>query len=194
MDIFENCMSKKNYNKFKLLEDNYEKILCEIPHFDINKVSIYRKQNEWNNEKGGQLAEKLHINKEWIGTWDFSKKWFNFPLIYYDNIIGFAESLCPTTISILKKIGGINIAGFSLLLPNTSLQPHTDSTGPTYNSMALNMHLIGEKSSLYVKNNGSYHNYTHKNGSIVIFNPENQHYADNMSCINRIILYIDFAL
>jgi aspartyl/asparaginyl beta-hydroxylase (cupin superfamily) len=194
MNVFENCNSKKSYNKFKLLEDSYKDIICEIPQFDINKVSIYREQNEWNNEKGIKLAQKLHTNKEWVGSWDISKKWFNFPLMYYDNVIGFAETLCPTTISILKKIGGINIAGFSLLLPNASLQPHTDSTGPTYNSMALNMHLIGDNSTLYVKQNDSYHTYTHKNGNIVIFNSENEHYADNTGCVNRIILYIDFAL
>jgi hypothetical protein len=193
MKVFENYESKPNYNKFKLLEDNYEIILSEIPLFDINKVTIYRQYQEWNNEDGILLAEKLSTNTEWIGAWDISKKWFNFPLMGSNNVIGFAEQICPKTISLLKELGEIHIAGFSLLLPGATLQPHTDATGPSYNSMALNMHLSGYNSNLYVKINDSFQIYTHVDGKLVIFNSENLHYADNMGNENRIILYIDFG-
>jgi len=193
MEVFENYKSKPIYNKFKLLEDNYENILYEIPLFDINKVTIYRQYHEWNNEGGALFIEKLNNNTEWIGSWDIDKKWFNFPLMAFNNVIGVADKICPKTISLLKELGKIHIAGFSLLLPGTELQPHTDTTGPSHDSMALNMHLSGNNSNLYVKINDSFQIHKHSDGKLVIFNSENLHYADNMGNINRIILYIDFG-
>ena len=198
MELFENVDSRNYYNKFKLLEDSYEQIVNEIPPLDINKVTISRKMNEWinkdNMEAGQILLSKLNNNKEWIFSWDVNNKMFNFPLIYNDIVIGIADILCPTTINLLKKIGGIRIAGFSLLLPGASLNPHCDGTGPTYNSMALNMCLTGDKSSLYIRNKDNiYEKYIHTNGKLVIFNSEIEHYANNNGDINRVILYIDFS-
>ena len=192
INTFQNSESNDRYNKFKILEDNYKMILDEIPPFDITKITIERKRNEWNNEEGAMFLDKMNNNIEWVGSWDPSKKWFNFPLMYYNKVIGSAETICPNTIKILKQIGDINIAGFSLLLPTASLIRHTDTTGPNYDSMALNYFLVGDKSNLYVKFNKKYNTYTHERGKLVIFNSENEHYADNMGTENRIILYVDF--
>ena len=61
--------------------------------------------------------------------------------------------------------------------------------------MALNMCLTGDKSSLYIRNKDNiYEKYIHTNGKLVIFNSEIEHYANNNGDINRVILYIDFAL
>ena len=202
-DIFENCDSKKYYNKFKILEDSYEQIVNEIPPFDINKITIHREFNHWindsindnDNEQGKEFLEKINNNKEWIYAWDVNKKLFNFPLMYKDNVIGIADILFPVTIKLLKEIGGIRIAGLSMILPGGSLIPHRDDTGPSFNSMALNFCLTGDNSRLYVKRrNGKQETYIHKNGKLVIFNSELEHYADNNGIENRVILYIDFAL
>jgi len=180
------------YNKFRILEDSYKIILDEIPQFDITNITMKRQRNEWfGHNEGLTFIQKIN-NTEWHRAWDKSEKWFNFPLMYNNNIVGTSETICPNTIKILKEIGGINIAGFSLLLPDSTLEIHTDSTGPNNNSMALNMCLIGEKSHLYVKHDNIFHTYTHENGKLVIFNSENEHYADNLGVTNRIILYIDF--
>ena len=96
--------------------------------------------------------------------------------------------------SMLKQIGNINIAGFSLLLPNSALLPHCDNVGPTYNTMGVNMFLIGKNSSLYVKINNKFEQYKHEKGKLVIFNSENEHYADNNGDHNRIILYINIGI
>ena len=193
MEIFENCDSKTIYNKFKLLENSYKEIINEIPLFDIDKITVTRKFNEWDNENGRDFLEKkLKDNKEWIYSWDVNSKMFNFPLMYLNNVIGIADTLCPLTINLLKQMGGINVAGFSLILPGGSLVPHRDDTGPSFNSMALNMFLIGDNSRLYININDKYEQYIHKEGKIVIFNAENEHYADNNGEINRVILYVNF--
>jgi len=191
-NIFYSWYSDVKYNKFKILEDSYLQILAEVPHLNMDKIRIDRRQDQW-TDNSYSFIEELKYNKDWIRSWDPSKKWFNFPLIYRDKVIGLAKKLCPNTIKILKKIGSINIAGFSLLLPGCKLIPHCDSTGPSYNSMALNMMLDGKKSNLiveYLKKN----KYIHKNGKLVIFNSENIHYAENNGNTNRVILYIDFRL
>lgn len=178
-----------DYSKFKLLENNYLNILKEIPVFDISKVTIKRNAGDWLNDTADKIVDSLSNNKEWISSWDSSNTWFNFPLMYLNQTIGNADIICPNTINLLKQLNCINVAGFSLLLPNSSLPPHTDPTGPLYNSMALNMFLYGDSSNLIVQNN----KYIHKDGKLVIFNSENTHYAENNGLVNRVILYIDFS-
>jgi aspartyl/asparaginyl beta-hydroxylase (cupin superfamily) len=60
--------------------------------------------------------------------------------------------------------------------------------------MALNLKLIGDICNLYIKQNNEFIGHNHMTGKAVIFNSELEHYADNKSNSNRIILYIDFQV
>lgn len=181
------------FKHLKCLETNYMKIRDEIPIFDKSTVTIKRRQGAWyDTETGTNLLKELEINKNWVAGWDETNIWYNFPLMANNNILGDAEKLCPFTINLLKDIGNINIAGFSLILPNSQLPIHTDNTGPNFNSMALNMKLVGGICNLYVKKNNKFISHRHITGKPVIFNSELEHYADNQGSTNRILLYIDF--
>ena len=79
------------------------------------------------------------------------------------------------------------------MLPNTKLPIHTDNTGPSTNSMAVNMGLVSLDSGLYVKKNGKFRSIKHEDGKLIVFNSEMEHYADNKDMKNiRYIIYIDF--
>lgn len=182
------------YNKFKILELNYNLIISELPVFDINNVYLERNSTKWINDQSFDkiINEDLKNNDSWIRSSNTNNVWYTYPLIYKDKPVGRTEETCPLTIKLLQMLKGINICGFSLLLPNSKLPIHTDYTGPTYNSMALNMKLTGGICNLYIKNkNNKFIKYRHSVGKAVIFNSEVQHYADNNGSCNRIILYAD---
>lgn len=183
------------YKRFKTLETNYVKIRDEIPAFDKSTVTIKRGEGEWHDtESGANLLKTLETNKNWVAGWDKTNIWYNFPLIANNQVLGEAEKICPFTIDLLKEIGNINVAGFSLILPNSQLPVHQDDTGPTFNSMALNLKLIGGVCNLYIKQNNKFVSHRHMSGKAVIFNSEVDHYADNKGGTNRIILYLDFQI
>lgn len=183
----------EEYKKMKIVEDNYEIIKKEIPNFIFENIKIKRKKDDWGN-KGENLFKKLQNNKEWIFSWQAEDRWFSFPLMYNNYVIGSAEEICPNTIKILKSLGNIKTCGFTLLYPNSSLDIHTDFVGPSYNSMALNMSLTGTNSDLNIYHNDKKHTYVHENGKAVIFNSEFNHNASNNGDTNRVILYIDFEI
>jgi len=194
----------ETYPYLKILEENTNIIEKEIPYFNKNKVKITRKQTDWNNEGMDKLFEELKNNDSWIKSWD-GNSWYNFPLIYDNRVVGLAEKICPNTIKLLKKIP-IKVCGYSLLLPNSKISIHNDGTGPSYKSMAFNLHLKGNNSSLFVnpefvpENNVNVKNLElnkfiekkHEKHKAIIFNSEQYHYATNDGNVNRIILFIDF--
>jgi hypothetical protein len=202
----ENYCIKKNiflttsiheYQKFKILEHNWEIIRDEIPTFDKDKVIVERPDNIWTGEDMNKFMEIFKEKAVWtkalsnINTKTYA--WFNFPLVYENKLVGDVEKQCPETSKLLKNFN-IRIAGFSLILANSEIEKHTDNTGPNYNSMALNMNLIGKNTSLFIKphNNSKFIEYKHKEGDAVIFNSEKLHYAINREDKYRVLLYIDF--
>jgi aspartyl/asparaginyl beta-hydroxylase (cupin superfamily) len=180
------------FNKYKILENNINNIIQEIPLFDINKVTIERNSAKWiNDENFYKIYEELQNNDYWIRSSDTNNVWYTFPIILNNKFIGKAEELCPVTSLLLRQLNDINIAGFSLLLPKSQLPIHTDFTGPNYNSIAMNMKLTGGICNLYIKNKNKYNKHRHQIGNAVFFDSEVQHYADNQGTNNRVILYAD---
>lgn len=182
------------FGRFKILETSHAVLASEIPPFDQKKVTFKREDGVWLNKNPGEyeaMVKELSSNRDWIAGWDPDNKWYNFPLILKDQPIGFAKEMCPETIEIIQSIGGINTAGFTILLPHSRLPLHTDTTGPTYGTMAFNMMLSGEQSSLIV---GESAPHEHKLGEAVLFNSEIPHYARNDSDDIRTILYMDVVL
>ena len=188
MDLF---YTTKKYPKMKILEDNYEIIRKEIPDFVFEKIKIKRTRDEW-GDKATELFKILQTNREWVFSWQAEESWFSFPLMYKNFPIGYAEEICPNTIKILKSLGNIKTCGFALLYPKSSLPIHRDDAGPSFKSMALNMLLTGNDSSLNIYENNTKHIYKHNYGKAVIFNSELLHSATNNGDINRVILYVDF--
>lgn len=182
------------YPKLKILEDNWKVIASEIPYFDINKSDKFpkRSRSAWMNAEGQNLIENM--KSEWVQGWQGKNIWYNFPLMYNNNVIDQADKICPQTINLLKQIDSIQIAGYSLLLPHSKLSIHTDTTGKKYNSIASNFLLTPNNANVYIKNNsGKFVKYKHKLGKIVLFDATDEHYADNDDDQIRVILYIDLG-
>lgn len=185
-----------DFPQVKDIEDNWHVLATEIPKFDPKDPNIKsRDRMAWNNDKAKVLLEKLKNNKSWVRSWWKNIGWYQFPLMYHGHVIGKAGEICPKTIDILKKHPEIQIAGFALLTPGTTMPTHNDGTGKGYNSMACNLALKTDDAGLYVENSkGKMVEYKHKLGKMVIFDAENEHYADNKhKKENRVILYMDIS-
>ena len=176
--------------EMKIIEDNWQTIAKEIPFFDIENIEKMKKRSRlaWNNNEGEKLAKNM--KSEWIKGWQTDSKWFNFPLMYHGKVIDKSDIICSKTIEILKKIPSIQIVGYSILLPKSKLDVHTDEAGKKNNSMAYNLLLTENCANLYVKNE----KYKHKLGKGVIFDSNNEHYADNEDNKIRVILYVEFCI
>ena len=187
--------STEDFPELKILEDNWRTIQSEIPTFNPNAKMIRRGRYAWNNKEGEELYDQLKENKEWVRGWMDGVEWYQFPLMYHGEVIGNAEKMCPRTVSLLKGIPNINIAGYALLRPDAKLNKHQDEAGRKNGSMAANMEITGKKSSLYVCNGfGQFKQKDHSSGQMVIFDSTNTHYAENNDKDNRVILYVELSL
>lgn len=191
--------STKSYPQLKHIEENWETISSEIPPFNtIERKQYYKRTADtWNTIKGKELTNSL--TGTWLEGHQGDSIWYNYPLIYHNKVVNNADKDCPKTISLLKKIPYVKVAGYSLLLPNTKLPSHIDHTGIKYNSMASNLLLSNgieiNDANLYIKNEkGCVSRYRHQLGRMVIFDSTYEHHVDNNDPAIRYILYIDFKL
>ncbi len=179
-----------------LNQDIIKKELQQALALSVN--DIYRKNNEWSNSKTGEeFYNKVSKISGWTYAWNpdnnKNKDWLNFGLIYNNKVLEKNSKTCPKTSEILKNIKGINIAGFSLMTPNSKILPHKDSTGINSNSLAIHLGLIipeKNKCNLVVDNEIIYQ----EENKIIIFDSNFTHYAENNSNKNRVILYIDKSI
>jgi len=180
----------------KILERSYKVILSEVPAFDITAVDVKRVQGDWvNSSSGEEFIRTLGDKTKWIKSWTDEDIWYNYPLMIKDTVVADAKAVCPKTIALLEQLGNINLAGFSLMTPNSELPIHTDGTGIMNNSCAVNMLLSDIPSELHMfLPIGDKITHRHEAGKAVIFNSEMPHYATNLGASDRVILYIDLSL
>jgi len=192
------------YKKYKILEEFYNVIADEIPEFCIDKVKIERSHGvthleTWSKtDEGARLLNDLALNNSWLKVSQVCGNdvhdWYNFTIMINNEPFGNAEKICPQTIKLLKTLGTINLAVFSLMTPNGFIPPHTDCTGPNFQSMACNLHLQGEDSDLFVMDNTKLTKHHHKKGKSVFFNSENTHWVKNNAKEIRVILYLEISI
>lgn len=187
--------STNDYAVLKILEDNWQVIASEIPEFDITCPYPDRRNQSWISSNDAKFKDYIDgFKSKWYQGWQGESIWYNFPLMYNNNVIDVADKVCPKTIELLRSVDCKQIVGFSLLLPNSKLAKHKDPTGKMFDSMAGNMLLSKNDASVYVENDKIMHEYKHMQGKMVIFDSTNLHYADNKDKDEiRVILYIDFS-
>lgn len=162
----------------------------------INK--IYRKNEEWSNSNNGEeFVKKINMTEGWIYSWNNNNKmntqWLNFGLMYNNKNLEANSKICPKTCEILKNIKGINVAGFSLMTPNSKIEPHTDSTGINNNSIGIHFGLIiPDKNKCILTVNNT--QILEEEDKIFGFDSNYTHSAVNNSDKDRIILYIDKSI
>lgn len=155
----------------------------------INSNCI-RLRNEWDDiASTSNLLTRIREtdNSHWIIS-QHRSDWLNYPLMYYDNEIGKTPNkLCPTIMQFLRETKNIRIAGFSLMKPGGVLEPHTDSTGRSKDSLACHVCLTGQ-GELVVDG----HVIPQVPHNVFIFDSEFTHSARNTGTEDRIIFFIDF--
>jgi hypothetical protein len=74
--IYDNTIKKQifyssnEYPQFKNIEDNWMIIKNEIPDFDINKITIKRNKDVWDNQKMEDFSQLLANDPQWFKSWD----------------------------------------------------------------------------------------------------------------------------
>jgi len=187
----------KYFENIKLLEHNYKTILEEIPPFYIQSVTIKRNGAEWANNISSESFNLLKNSDTWVeGSNNERYIWYNYPLLVNNVVMCNADKKCPKTLKLLQLSGlKINVAGYALLLPKSKLSLHTDITGLSNNTVAVNLKLSGNDNYLYIKNkHNNFVEYEHEDGKAVIFNSQIEHYAINNGSKIRYILYMDIGI
>ena len=192
------------FSDMKQLQDNFEAIREETKSIPWNINDIYRPKGVWatNNDIGPQTKGFVANNIEiegWMYAWQTesgtkNNNWLNYPLMFQGTEFKNNLKHCPILHSILlQHRDKINVAGLSLMRPNSQINPHRDTTGPRYGSLGYHLGLIVPdpiKCTLTV-NDKIIHQ---REGHSIVFDPTQLHSAANKSNTDRIILYIDFKI
>ena len=198
-----------DFKIFKELKESWKEIQTEAKYVLENapKLDIYRNYEDWHNSE--EYVNKIKNEYGWIRSWkykdgkavqsDGNYNWLNYGLFYFGENFKENTAKCPNTFKILNKIKDkINICGFSYTMGNTTIEIHSDETGPSNNSKAMHLGLIIPKNSetckLIMKIDDDFYYETEEEGKFVIFDATKEHYAYNQSNEDRVVLYVDFKI
>ncbi len=148
----------------KILEANYEKIRREME----------------------SLSPELF--KPWYEKDLYTNLWLVYGLFAMGNKLKDNCARCPETVKILEQIPDMTTAGFSMLLPGTTIKPHEGFT-----KMVLRCHLglsVPQPETCVLKVNGVERSW--QEGKCLIFDDTMTHEAWNKGDKPRIVLLIDF--
>ena len=116
---------------------------------------------------------------------DWNKLYIKF---YSDKIDPLAKKLCPKTCKIIEQIPNLKLAFISVLAPNAKIIPHHG----IYKGV-LRFHLglsTPNSPNCFISVNNQI--YYWKDGEGIIFDDTFEHYVENNTDKNRIILFCDF--
>lgn len=190
--------STDKFPALKILEDNWKIIADEYAMLpkDVMIKNGGRSQNSWYGDNEFKELAKLHETKYgWVNGWKVGEKganknWNNWGLVFDGNQLGKNAEMCPRTSKLLASIPGIQVAGFSVLKPDSVITPHTDSTGIKYNSLTYHLGLDiphNGNNKLHVSGNSM----KQQNGKAFLFDATHSHHTYNTSKTHdRAILYM----
>jgi beta-hydroxylase len=118
----------------------------------------------------------------------FKKRgWKRFYLKWYDDFMPSAQSLCPKTVELVRRIPDINAAAFTMLPPGTKLGKHRD---PFAGSLRYHLGLVTPNSDLCrIWIDGF--EYSWRDGEDIVFDETYIHWAENQTDQHRIIFFAD---
>ena len=117
-----------------------------------------------------------------------SKDWRTFNLIMFNQDIPVNARRCPVTVSLLKRIPGMQSALFSIIAPGTYIPPHNDpGKGVIRYHLALKVPKNRER--CFINVNGEQYNWTE--GAGVLFDDIYDHWVLNDTDEVRVVLFVD---
>jgi|SRR6056297_2087471 len=161
-------------------------------------LDVSRSRSTWTKSGAQEFMERVQAaGAGWVRAWQLdskqpNKRWLNFPLMVDGTEFRDNARHCPTLAALLRKHRSIiNVAGFSLMVPHSSIPTHTDTTGVRYGSLAYHLGLVvpdAEKCTLTVDGK----TVQQSEAKSIVFDSTYRHSARNDADKERIILYIDF--
>lgn len=168
--FFENeefAWCKKFENNYEAIKKEYLKIKNEMMLLDVTQLS----------EEQFAVIEK--------------DRWHFIPLFLYEHKVEKFCKLAPITTTLLEEVPNMTTAIFSTLSPHAKIKKHRGSYGGI---MRYHFGLIVPERyfdcSIYF-NDGS-KKYSWKNGESVFFDDTFDHYVENNTDEERVVLYVDF--
>ncbi len=116
-----------------------------------------------------------------------NNKWKKMYIKWHSNIDPLAKKLCPKSSNIISSLPNIKLAMFSLLEPGTKIHPHH---GPYKGLIRYHLGLITPNSdNCFISVNNI--KYSWKDGDGIIFDDTFEHWVNNNTDKQRIILICD---
>lgn len=169
----------------------WKTIRNEMLKINSKDESVSRPKCDY-DELDPEVIQKMLECEAWSYIQDTDKKWWNFPLFTWGEPTGPALKLAPRTVEILKKIGGIHFAGFSLLEPDGVISPHFDDVACPGSIGELTYHLgLVCPTGCYFLQEGRI--IEEDDGKLFNFICHKKHAAINLSAKRRVILYMTFT-
>lgn len=178
------------------LRDAYPRIRDEYSalHHDLI-TQRHRSPNEWGS--GDNIRDLVELHRRstgWMYAWKNSTEanqgWLNFGLVLDGRPMGRNCELCPFTMRVLKDIPGVRIAGFSLLKPKASIEPHTDKLHHRNRTFHLGISM-SDDCYLFVKHRRKIRRLRQTEGEAIWFDSRQVHWVDNPHQQCRTVLYLD---
>ena len=119
-----------------------------------------------------------------IGT----PSWQTFNLIMFGQDVPRNAARCPTTVSLLRKVPGMQSALFSIIAPGTYIPPHNDpAKGVIRYHLALKV--PKDRARCFISVDGQKHHW--EEGKGILFDDVFDHWVRNDTDEDRVILFVD---
>ena len=143
-------------------------------------------KSHWTAIRDEYLSLPKQSFDPWVQQQMHGEGWSVYGLYALGKAIPAACSSCPVTADILAKLPGVSLAGFSLLAPQTRIEPHVGWAKSVYR---LHLGLVVPPDCA-LKVGGEVKSW--REGEILIFDDTVEHEAWNQSREYRATLMVDF--
>jgi len=176
----------------EILVSNWQLIREEVQNVKVFH-DICRPKAAWSElaELDPEVYSEIINCDGWSYIDGTNKKWWNFPILIDGKPTKSSMKHTPNTIELLSHLPDAYIYGYSLLLGQGIISPHSDdpnSTGPN-GSITCHLGLMCPPWNYLVQDNQL---FSEEDGKIVSFNHTLPHAAVNLSFFPRVILYMSF--
>lgn len=200
----------EDFPKFKILEENYQKILAEVINvtkkenevkLDSNKVINEDVLNNYNNNKDN---ENIDYNNNKNSNSKTFEPWVEKNLYQESNELGWdvaplmiggvkIPERCkkfPFLFELVGKISGVISVSYSLLKPGTHIVPHKGYDDYSEKMYRFHMGMIIPEGDIGIRVEKDIRKW--ENGKSFVFDDFMIHEAWNFTFKNRLVLIIDF--
>ena len=117
-----------------------------------------------------------------------SKDWKTYNLVLFDHDVPGNADKCPTTVSLLRRVPGVQSALFSVIAPGAYIPPHNDpAKGVIRYHLALSV--PKNRAGCFIEVDGQRYHWTEGQG--VLFDDVYDHSVQNNTDEERVILFVD---